>query len=78
VLVTDAGEQVLKPGMVVGFPGGKPDAHHLINRSTRPAVYLEVGDRLPGDGADYPDIDMKVTQDANGKWVYTRKDGTPY
>jgi uncharacterized cupin superfamily protein len=78
VLVTDAGEQVLRPGMVVGFPAGRPDGHHLINRSTRDALYLEVGDRLPGDGADYPDIDMKVTQDANGKWVYTRKDGTPY
>src|SRR5690348_937972 len=78
VLVTDAGEQVLKPGMVVGFPAGKRDGHCLINRSDKPAVYLEVGDRLPGDGADYPDIDMKVTQDANGKWVYTRKDGTPF
>ena len=78
VLVTDAGEQVLKPGMVVGFPAGKPDGHHLINRSNLAAVYIEIGDRLPGDGADYPDIDMKVHQDAAGKWVYTRKDGTPY
>jgi uncharacterized cupin superfamily protein len=78
VLLTDAGEQVLRPGMVVGFPAGKRDGHCLINRSTKPAVYLEVGDRLPGDGADYPDIDMKVSQDASGKWVYTRKDGTPF
>lgn len=78
VLVTDAGEQLLTPGMAVGFPAGSGDGHCLINRSTKPAVYLEVGDRLPGDGADYPDIDMKVTQDANGKWVYTRKDGTPF
>jgi uncharacterized cupin superfamily protein len=78
VLVTDAGEQILRPGMVVGFPAGQPDGHHMINRSSRPAVYLEIGDRLPGDGADYPDIDMKTQQDAAGKWVYTRKDGTPY
>lgn len=78
VLITDAGEQVLKPGMVVGFPAGKPDGHCLVNRSDKPAIYLEIGDRLPGDGADYPDIDMKVHQDAAGKWVYTRKDGTPY
>jgi uncharacterized cupin superfamily protein len=78
VLVTDAGEQVLKPGMIAGFPAGKRDGHHLINRSDKPAVYIEIGDRLPGDGADYPDIDMKVTQDAAGKWGYTRKDGTPF
>jgi uncharacterized cupin superfamily protein len=64
--------------MVVGFPAGRPDGHHLINRSTRDALYLEVGDRLPGDGADYSDIDMLVRQGADGKWVYTHKDGTPY
>ena len=78
VLVTDAGEQVLRPGMVAGFPAGSRDGHCLINRSTRPAVYLEVGDRLPGDGVDYPDIDLKATQDPSGKWIYTRKDGTPH
>jgi uncharacterized cupin superfamily protein len=78
VLVTDAGEQVLKPGMVVGFPAGRPDGHCLINRSDEPAVYLEIGDRLPGDAADYPDIDLKADQDETGKWVYARKDGTPY
>lgn len=78
VLVTDAGEQVLRAGMVIGFPAGRPDGHCLVNRSDKPAVYLEIGDRLPGDGADYPDIDMKARQVEAGKWVYTRKDGTPY
>ena len=42
-LVTDAGEKVLGPGMAAGFPAGKPDGHHLVNRSERPALYLEVG-----------------------------------
>jgi len=37
VLVTDAGEQVLKSGTCAGYPAGKRDAHHFINRSTRPA-----------------------------------------
>jgi uncharacterized cupin superfamily protein len=46
-LVTDAGEQVLGPGMAAGFPAGREDGHHLINRSDRPAVYLEVGSRIP-------------------------------
>src|SRR5262249_40424679 len=49
VLVTDAGEQIMGAGMVAGFPAGRQDGHHLINRSTKDAVYLEIGDRLPGD-----------------------------
>jgi uncharacterized cupin superfamily protein len=76
-LVTDAGEQVLGPGMCAGFPGGVPDGHHLVNRSDAPALYLEVGDRLPGDAASYPDVDLHVRQTASG-WKYSHKDGRPY
>jgi uncharacterized cupin superfamily protein len=78
VLVTDAGEQVMRAGMVAGFPGGKADGHHLINRSSRDAVYLEIGDRPATDAVVYPDIDLAATQGAGGKWVYTRKNGQPY
>ena len=77
VLVTDAGEQLLKPGMAAGFPAGKPDGHHLVNRSQNDAVYLEVGDRTPGDAATYPDDDLAARAVAGG-WQFTRKDGTPY
>jgi uncharacterized cupin superfamily protein len=78
VLVTDAGEQVLRPGMAAGFPAGKPDGHHLINRSDRPAVYLEVGSRRDEvDECDYPDIDMAVRQQ-NGRQMFVRKNGEPY
>ncbi len=79
VLVTDAGEQVLTPGMAAGFPAGKPDGHHLVNRSDRDALYLEIGDRMPGDEGDYPDIDMvwRIKGDPNNS-VYLHKDGTPY
>jgi uncharacterized cupin superfamily protein len=78
VLVTNAGEQVLRPGMVAGFPAGKQDGHHLINRSDRDVLYLEVGDRLPGDAADYPDMDMVTRQQADGRWVYSHRNGEPY
>jgi uncharacterized cupin superfamily protein len=78
ILATDAGEQVLRPGMAAGFPAGKKDGHHLINRSDRDAVYLEIGDRLPGDAADYPDLDMVTRQSSDGKWVYYRRSGEPY
>jgi uncharacterized cupin superfamily protein len=77
VMVTDAGEQLLTAGMCAGFPAGNADGHHLVNRSTRDAVYLEVGDRTPGDGASYPDDDL-VARAVDGGWQFTRKDGTPY
>jgi uncharacterized cupin superfamily protein len=76
-LVTENGEQALGAGMCAGFPAGKPDGHHLINRSDRVAVYLEVGDRLPGDAAHYPDEDLCAAT-ARGSYVFSHKDGTPY
>jgi uncharacterized cupin superfamily protein len=76
-LVTDAGETLLSPGMCAGFPAGTGDAHHLVNRSGADAVYLEIGDRTRPDAVAYPDDDLRGTHDADGTWVYTRKDGTP-
>lgn len=73
VLVTDAGEQSLRPGMIAGFPAGKADGHHLINRTSRDAVYLEVGTRATKDDVDYPDCDMQIRNDR-----LERKNGTPY
>ncbi|HEU5057169.1 MAG TPA: cupin domain-containing protein [Kofleriaceae bacterium] len=78
VLVTDAGEQVVGAGMVVGFPAGSQDAHHLINRSDAPAQYLEIGTRSEEDNAYYPDDDMKWHEVEPGRWVAAHKDGTPY
>ena len=77
VLVTDAGEQVLGPGMAAGFPAGRADGHHLINRTDRPARYLEVGTRIPEDEAVYSDIDMELRL-RDGDHVYVRKSGEPY
>jgi uncharacterized cupin superfamily protein len=77
VLATDAGEQILRPGMVAGFPAGKADGHRLINRGDKPAVYLEVGDRDPNDVCEYHNIDMRAVP-FEGKSRYVHKDGTPY
>ena len=77
-LVTDAGEQVLGPGMAAGFPAGVRDGHHLINRTDRPVTYLEVGTRMPGrDEVVYPDIDMELRQRSGGR-RYVRRNGEPY
>jgi len=76
VLVTDAGETTLEPGMCAGFKAGGT-AHHLVNRSGKDVVFLEVGDRTRGDGAVYPDDDIQATM-VDGAWRFTHKDGTPY
>ena len=77
-LVTDGGETALRPGMCMGFKGGDPDGHHLVNRSAEDVVYLEIGDRLPGDSAEYPDDDLKAVVGADRKVQFRHKDGTPY
>jgi uncharacterized cupin superfamily protein len=74
VLVTDGGEQTLRAGMAAGFPAGAPDGHHLVNRSGAPALYLEVGDRVPGDEVHYPDVDLFV----DASLVMHHKNGDPY
>jgi uncharacterized cupin superfamily protein len=75
--VTDAGEQTLGPGMCAGFPAGRADGHHLVNRSGKPATYLEMGGRDPQDAVDYPDIDMRVMPTPEGR-RFTNKKGEPY
>ncbi|MEM8808291.1 MAG: cupin domain-containing protein [Cyanobacteria bacterium P01_G01_bin.38] len=77
VLVTDQGEHVMTPGMMAGFPAGEANGHHLINRSKQLAVYLEIGDRTPGDRVDYPDVDLMAQWTEDG-WAMTHKDGKPY
>ena len=76
-LITDSGEQLLKPGMCAGFKAGTGDAHHLVNRTQKDVVFLEVGDRTAADAVTYPDDDVMAVF-VGGKWQYSKKDGTPY
>lgn len=76
-LVTDAGETRLAPGMCAGFKAGTGDAHQLRNDGEDEAVYLEVGDRMPGDSASYPDEDLQAVM-GEGGWRFLHKDGRPY
>jgi len=77
VLVTDAGAQTLTVGMCAGYPAGRRDAHHFVNRSKAPATYLEVGNRTDGDNAFYPDDDLLWCEDENGAYA-AHKDGRRY
>lgn len=76
-LVTDEGRTRLEPGMCAGFRAGTGNAHHLVNESERDVVYIEIGDRTPGEEATYPDDDLHLVS-ADGRYRYLHKDGTPY
>lgn len=77
ILVTNAGEQVLTAGLCMGYPAGDRDGHHLINRSTRPAQYLEIGSRIKGDVAFYPDDDLMWIETEQGT-IAAHRNGSPY
>jgi uncharacterized cupin superfamily protein len=78
ILQTDAGEQILQPGMCAGFPAGTGEAHRFVNRSDKDVLLLVAGDRSAGDEVTYPDIDMLGRLHEDGKFHFFHKDGTPY
>ena len=63
--------------MCAGFKAGTGNGHRIVNESGEEAVYLEVGDRTPGDAVTYPDDDLKGAF-IDGQWHFTHKDGSPY
>ena len=78
VLRTNDGEEPLQAGMVVGFKAGDRDAHQFVNRSDRPATYLEISNRDAADVCVYPDVDLAYGFDAEGQRAFVHKNGTPY
>ena len=75
ILIEDGGETVLRKGDCATFPKGSGNGHHMINRSSTVAVYLEVGSRQMEDLATCSDIDL-MSSNSDGRFVH--KDGTPY
>jgi len=76
-LHTDHGRFRLFPGACAGFKAATGNAHHLVNETDDEVVYLEIGDRTPGDEGFFPDDDLMASF-SDGKWTFLRKDGTPY
>ncbi|MFN3751479.1 MAG: cupin domain-containing protein [Thiobacillus sp.] len=76
-LFTNEGATRLSPGMCAGFRAGTGNAHTLVNDTGEDVVYLEIGDRTPGDVVTYPDDDLRAQFD-DGEWTFSHKDGTPY
>ena len=77
VLVEDAGETVLRAGDKAGFKANSRDGHHLINRTARNTVYLEIGTRAQHERVEYPDVDLVAVRDGKGM-RFTHKNGDPY
>ena len=77
VLIEDGGECALKPGDAAGFKANSRIGHHLVNRTSRDAVYLEIGTRAKHERAEYSDVDLLVVRDDKGA-RYTHKNGDPY
>jgi uncharacterized cupin superfamily protein len=77
VLIEDTGETLLGPGDAAGFKAGVANGHQLINKSTREALYLEVGTRAPTERSHYPDVDLAGQKDERG-FRFSRKSGEPY
>jgi uncharacterized cupin superfamily protein len=77
VLIEKESETVLGPGEAAGFKAGVDNGHCLVNRTTRDALYLEIGTRAASERVDYPDVDCVLERDGN-KVVYKRRSGEPY
>ena len=74
-LIENEGETTLRPGDAAGFKAGVANGHHLVNRSDRDAVYLEIGSRRADERAHYSDVDLAVAR-IDGAFRYTRKNGS--
>ena len=77
VLIEEGDETVLKPGDCAGFKAGVPNGHHLVNRSQRDALYLEIGTRAATERGHYPDVDLVFERDERGI-RFLRRSGEPY
>ena len=75
ILIEDDSETLLRAGDCAAFAKGTGNGHHMINRSSTTALYLEVGSRQPQDLTTCSDIDM-MSANSDGRFVH--KDGTPY
>jgi len=76
-LIEDGGETVLKAGDAAGFKANTPNGHHLVNKSSSDAVFLEVGTRSKIERAEYPDVDLIMQRDEGGA-RFIHKNGEPY
>jgi len=79
VLVSDAGERVVRAGDCAAFKAGVRDGHCLQNRSAAPARILAMSNRSDQDWGEYPDLDLVFTAGRySGHGRYLHRNGAPY
>ena len=76
-LISDQGEQLVRPGQAIGFPAGEANGHQIVNRSEARVVFVEVASFDEANVSTYPDDDLLQIPDGRGR-RFVRKDGTPY
>lgn len=74
-VVENDGPHVLHPGDAACWPGGVPNAHHVLNRSAAPCSYLIVGTRVSHDVCHYPDSGRTLFTEGE-TWRFVEADGT--
>ena len=77
-LVTDGGEEILRPGICACFPANSGDAHRLENHSDSIVRFIEVGHRSAMEDVHYPDDDMVMEKTEDGARSFRHIDGTSY
>ncbi|HVX99935.1 MAG TPA: cupin domain-containing protein [Pseudorhodoplanes sp.] len=77
VLCEDGGETALRAGDAAAWKAGVANGHCLVNRSSRDAVFMEIGARAANERAHYSDIDMMVAREGTSV-RYMRRNGEPY
>ena len=77
VLIEDGGETIMRVGDCAGFKANVANGHHLVNRTQRDALYLEIGTRAKSERAHYPDVDLEFERDETGVRIL-HKSGEPY
>jgi uncharacterized cupin superfamily protein len=77
VLTEGSGETILRAGDCAGWKANSGDGHCIENRSDRDAILMEVGTRAASEHVIYPDADLVLKRDVNGR-KYFRKNGEPY
>ena len=75
VVLVEEDETLLRAGDAAGWKAGVPVAHCLENRSDADAVLLVVGTRAATGVVHYPDHDVVMHHDAEGR-RFTRGDGS--
>lgn len=74
-VIDNAGPHDLMPGDAACWRAGDGNAHHLVNRTGAPVLYLVAGSRMPDDEVHYPDVDLHYSRKGAVR-RQMRKDGT--